>query len=246
MTSQTLPLINILTKLELPLGPTPLEAALNERDLIPEQAARLLAVDEQRAMPAMSKDVGLMADIQRRVQQLPSTHRLVLGNSCNLAAIPAATIPLVITSPPYWTLKEYVHTEGQLGDIADYEQFLQELDHVWQHIFRILVPGGRLVIVVGDVCVSRRQYGRHRVFPLHASVQEHCRAIGFDNLAPIIWYKISNAVLEAAGNGTSFLGKPYEPGGIIKNDIEFILMQRKPGGYRSQPSAVVSADLAGY
>ena len=100
-------------------------------------------------------------------------------------------------------------------------------------MLRVLVPGGRLIIVVGDVCLSRRRFGRHIVFPLHASIQEHCRNLSFDNLAPIIWYKIANASLEAKGNGTSFLGKPYEPGGVIKNDIEFILMQRKPGGYRS-------------
>jgi modification methylase len=96
------------------------------------------------------------------------------------------------------------------------------------------VPGGRLVCVVGDVCLSRRQNkGRHTVVPLHASIQEHCRAMGFDNLAPIIWHKIANARFEAEGNGSSFLGKPYEPNAVIKNDVEFILMQRKPGGYRT-------------
>jgi site-specific DNA-methyltransferase (adenine-specific) len=58
-----------------------------------------------------------------------------------------------------------------------------------------------------------------------------CRKIGFDNLNPIIWHKISNASFEVE-NGTKFLGKPYEPNAIIKSDIEFILMQRKPGGYR--------------
>ena len=73
--------------------------------------------------------------------------------------------------------------------------------------------------------------GRHTVVPLHASIQEHCRSIGFDNLAPIIRNKIANATYEVEG-GTSFLGKPYEPNAVIKNDIEFILMQRKPGGYR--------------
>jgi DNA modification methylase len=70
------------------------------------------------------------------------------------------------------------------------------------------------------------------VIPLHASIQEHCRSLGFDNLAPIIWHKIANAVYEVDGGG-GFLGKPYEPNSVIKNDIEFILMQRKPGGYRS-------------
>ena len=86
----------------------------------------------------------------------------------------------------------------------------------------------------GDVCLSRRKNnGRHTVVPLHASIQEHCRRIGYDNLAPIIWHKIANAVYEVDNGGGGFLGKPYEPNAVIKNDIEFILMQRKPGGYRS-------------
>src|SRR5262249_52321876 len=126
------------------------------------------------------------------------------------------------------------HVEGQLGYVADYEAFLGELDKVWRRCYDALVPGGRVICVVGDVCLSRRQNGgRHTVVPLHSSIQERCRATGFDNLAPIIWHKIANVQLEATGNGTAFLGKPYEPNGVIKNDIEFILMQRKPGGYRT-------------
>jgi DNA modification methylase len=122
----------------------------------------------------------------------------------------------------------------QMGHIQDYEAFLTELRKVWMHVFRVLVPGGRLVCVVGDVCVARRRFGRHLVFPLHADICVICRQIGFDNLNPIIWHKIANASYEVA-NGSKFLGKPYEPNSIIKNDMEFILMQRKPGGYR-QPS----------
>jgi DNA modification methylase len=114
--------------------------------------------------------------------------------------------------------------------------FVEALDAVWRHCYRALVPGGRLVVNVGDVCLSRRKNnGRHTVVPLHATIQEHCKTIGFDNLAPIIWHKIANANYEVSGAG-GFLGKPYEPNAVIKNDIEFVLMQRKPGGYRS-PSA---------
>lgn len=113
----------------------------------------------------------------------------------------------------------------------DYESFLGELEKVWCEVFRVLVPGGRLVCVVGDVCVSRRKFGRHLVFPLHADICVLCRKIGLDNLNPIIWHKIANASFEVE-NGSKFLGKPYEPNAIIKNDMEFILMQRKPGGYR--------------
>src|SRR5205823_1035719 len=153
------------------------------------------------------------------------------------------SVHLVITSPPYWTLKEYRDSEGQMGHIVGYEEFLSELDRVWTHCFRTLVPGGRLVCVVGDVCLSRRKNnGRHTVVPLHASIQEHCRYLGYDNLAPIIWHKIANAAYEVDNGGGGFLGKPYEPNAVIKNDIEYLLMERKPGGYRTPdlPTRVLS------
>jgi len=163
-----------------------------------------------------------------------TTHRLINGDARDLSFIPSESVHLVVTSPPYWNLKRYNEHDDQLGHIDDYETFLDELEKVWRHAFRVLTPGGRLVCVVGDVCVSRRQFGRHLVFPLHADICVRCRKIGFDNLNPIIWHKIANASYEVS-NGSKFLGKPYEPNAIIKNDIEFILMQRKPGGYR-QPT----------
>jgi len=156
---------------------------------------------------------------------------LIEGDARELFYIEDSTVHLVVTSPPYWTLKEYRDHPGQLGHVADYEDFLDDLERVWRECFRVLVPGGRLVCVVGDVCLSRR-HGRHVVVPLHADIAVACRKIGFDNLNPIIWHKIANASYEVQGGGAGFLGKPYEPNAIIKNDIEFILMQRKPGGYR--------------
>jgi len=158
-------------------------------------------------------------------------HRLINGDARDLSFIPDESIHLVVTSPPYWNLKKYNDNPLQMGHIEDYDVFLDEIRKVWEQIFRVLVPGGRIVCIVGDVCVARRRFGRHLVFPLHADICVMCRQIGFDNLNPIIWHKISNASYEVS-NGSRFLGKPYEPNAIIKNDIEFILMQRKPGGYR--------------
>ena len=162
----------------------------------------------------------------------PVSVQLRCGDARDLDWIPDESIHLVVTSPPYWTLKEYNDVPGQLGHVEEYERFLDELDRVWRHSYRILAPGGRLVCVVGDVCLSRREHGRHYVMPLHADITVRCRHIGFDNLNPILWLKIANASFEIE-NGSKFLGKPYEPNAIIKNDVEFILMQRKPGGYRS-------------
>jgi modification methylase len=189
--------------------------------------------DVQRDIPRLAKDQALTDEIERIIPHIPTTHDVYRRDSREMQ-LPSASVHLVLTSPPYWTLKEYNKADGQLGHIADYDQFLVELDKVWRKCFDALVPGGRLICVVGDVCLSRRKNGgRHTVVPLHSSIQEHCRALGFDNLAPIIWHKIANAQFEAEGNGSSFLGKPYEPNSVIKNDVEFILMERKPGGYRT-------------
>ena len=172
-----------------------------------------------------------MESVKARKQRNITIHH---GDARNLDWIPDGSVHLVVTSPPYWTLKRYPENDKQLGHVVEYEQFHNELDKVWKHCFRVLVPGGRIVCVVGDVCLSRRKHGRHVVMPLHADIIVRARRIGFDNLNPIIWYKIANANYEVE-NGSSFLGKPYEPNAIIKNDIEFILMLRKPGGYR-QPT----------
>jgi len=177
----------------------------------------------------------MMPDMPAHAAKARKTSQILrCGDSREMAWVRNESVHLVVTSPPYWTLKEYPPNKAQLGFVSEYETFLDELDKVWRHCFRALVPGGRLVCVVGDVCLSRKKHGRHMVMPLHADIIVRCRRIGFDNLSPIFWYKISNAQHEVE-RGSGFLGKPYEPNAIIKNDVEFILMLRKPGGYR-QPT----------
>jgi site-specific DNA-methyltransferase (adenine-specific) len=163
-----------------------------------------------------------------------TTHTLHLGDARDLSWIPDASVHLVVTSPPYWNLKGYEKGNAkQLGDIADYESFLAELDKVWLECCRVIIPGGRICCVVGDVCVPRKREGRHYVMPLHSDIQVRARNLGFDCLTPILWHKIANGVTEAQGNGAGFYGKPYQPGAIVKNDTEYILSMRKGGKYRS-------------
>lgn len=162
-----------------------------------------------------------------------TTHALRVGDARNLGSISDESVHLVVTSPPYWTLKDYNPVEGQLGDVENYEQFLGQLDRVWAECGRVLVPGGRICCVVGDVCISRKKAGRHLVMPLHSDIQVRSRNLGLDSLTSIFWFKIANGVTEAEGNGAGFYGKPYQPGAIIKNDFETILFLRKGGEYRS-------------
>ena len=209
--------------------------------LVPEALRNLK--DLARELPRLAKNPTAMAKIESAMHRVSTNHRVLLGDARD-ATFPAGSIHLVLTSPPYWTLKKYHRTDGQLGWIEDYDEFLDQLGRVWRMCYHALVPGGRLICVVGDVCLSRRKNaGRHTVVPLHASIQELCRDLGFDNLAPIIWSKIANAAYEVDRGGGGFLGKPYEPNAVIKNDIEFILMQRKPGGYRSPSVAARTLSL---
>src|SRR5205823_4959592 len=70
-------------------------------------------------------------------------HRLHAGDARDFSWLPDESIHLVVTSPPYWTLKEYEPHQAQLGAVEDYERFLGELDKVWRECSRLLVPGGR-------------------------------------------------------------------------------------------------------
>jgi DNA modification methylase len=169
---------------------------------------------------------------------LRTTHRIYEGDGRSMEHLGAEPlVHLVVTSPPYWNLKEYPDRPGsQLGNMPDYQEFLAELSSVWRRCFQLLVPGGRLCVVVGDVCLSRRKAGRHFVVPLHADIARQCLEFGFDYLSPIFWYKIANASTEVEGNGSAFLGKPYEPNAVIKSDVEYILIFRKSGSYRTPSS----------
>lgn len=188
---------------------------------------------------ATSEGLKVFRAANERYRQIPwpapfnkTQHQIVKGDARDLSRLEDESVHLVVTSPPYWTLKEYNSSEGQLGEVEDYERFLAELDKVWAECARVLVPGGRICCVVGDVCIPRKRIGKHFVMPLHADIQVRSRSVGLDVLTPIMWHKIANGVTEAEGNGAGFYGKPYQPGAIVKNDIEYILFMRKGGEYR--------------
>ena len=187
----------------------------------------------------------MVAAITVRPSRLPPSpgpsvlrHRIVVGDARNLWFVPDESIQLVVTSPPYFNIKHYrPGNPDQLGDLQDYEEFLEQLDAVWAECRRVLTPGGRVCCVAGSVTVARRNGGRHHVLPLPSDIQVRARRAGLDSLTPIIWLKIGNIRLEAS-RSARFLGKPNQPNGVVKNDIETIVMLRK-SGYRK-----VSAEMA--
>lgn len=186
---------------------------------------------ELTEIPRLAKDDSAAATLFERQAALPTWHKLYRGDARNLIALKDESVHLVVTSPPYWTLKKYPDNEGQLGRLENYSEFLAELKKVVSECYRTLIPGGRFICVVGDVCLPRKVAKRHLVYPLHSDITALAREVGFENLTPILWYKIANANFEA-NTFSNILGKPYEPNAPVKNDVEFILIQRKPGPYR--------------
>jgi site-specific DNA-methyltransferase (adenine-specific) len=162
-------------------------------------------------------------------------HALRLADARGLHHIKSNSVHLIVTSPPYFNIKAYESEAGgkQLGRIDEYEVFLDELTKCMTEWSRVLLPGGRACCVVGDILIPRKKDGRHRILPLPADIMARAKKVGLDTLTPILWYKIGNRSNEAGGGSSGYYGKPYQPGAVIKNDIEHILMLRKPGAYRS-------------
>ena len=145
-------------------GKTGEAAASGMAEFLPAEVLPLN--NPQTDLPRIAKDERLIRLIEQAIQQIPTRHTINLGDARGMAGIEPESVHLVMTSPPYWTLKEYRKSDGQMGHIEDYEEFLDELDKVWSRCWRMLVPGGRLVCVVGDVCLSRaeRTMGGIRLF----------------------------------------------------------------------------------
>jgi DNA modification methylase len=167
-------------------------------------------------------------------QPLLGRHLLVKGDARHLSFLEDSSVHLVVTSPPYGPLKQYPDHPAQLGNWPTYDDFLDQLDAVWRECLRVLVPGGRVCCVVGDITLSRRRAGRHQVLPLSSDIMVRARKLGFDVLSPIYWFKVTNIRMEAS-KSSRFLGKPYLPNGVVRNDRETIVMIRKPGYRRPTP-----------
>lgn len=229
---------------EITIGRTDSNPPYNTSDdfehYVPSNLTDLLEASSQdlrSRIPELARDEHQIETINTAISDIPTGHKVYCRDSRDLSIINDESVQLIISSPPYFDLKYYdSKSSAQLGDTEDYTKFIQMLDSVWQECSRVLVPGGRMAIVVGDVLRSRREHGRHRILPLHAEIQQSCSEHGLDVLAPIYWYKIGNTSLESGGK-SGFLGKPYEPGAVIKNDVEYILLFRKLDGYRSPTTA---------
>ncbi|MSR74123.1 MAG: site-specific DNA-methyltransferase [Planctomycetes bacterium] len=152
--------------------------------------------------------------------------KLIIADSRKLDFLADSSVQLVVTSPPYWQLKDYGIRE-QIGFEQDYAIYCADLAKVWAECLRVLSPGCRLCVNVGDQFARAKLYGRYRVFPIHADVISAAVALGFDFLGSIIWRKLTNT--HSTGGGVVMGSYPYPRNGIVRFDYEHILLFKKPG-----------------
>ncbi|ADQ08161.1 DNA methylase N-4/N-6 domain protein [Caldicellulosiruptor hydrothermalis 108] len=152
--------------------------------------------------------------------------KIIIGDSRNMSEIDNETIDLIITSPPYWHLKDY-GVANQIGYGQTLHEYLKDLYRVWQECFRVLKEGRRLCINIGDQFARSIVYGRYKIIPLHSEIIAQCEDIGFDYMGAIIWQK--KTTMNTSGGANVMGSYPYPPNGMIEIDYEFILIFKKPG-----------------
>jgi len=155
------------------------------------------------------------------------THHLIVNSdSRRMSLIADSSVHLVITSPPYWQLKDY-GSKNQIGYHESYEEYINNLSLVWKECYRLLYPGCRLCINIGDQFARSVYYGRYKVIPIRTEIIKFCETIGFDYMGAIIWQKVTTC--HTSGGATVMGSYPYPRSGIIKLDYEFILLFKKYG-----------------
>jgi modification methylase len=157
---------------------------------------------------------------------MKTNHKVVIGDSRNMAELKNNSVHLVITSPPYWQLKDYGSLD-QIGFNDSYENYINNLNLVWKECFRVLNDGCRLCINIGDQFARSVYYGRYKIIPIRTEIIKFCETIGFDYMGAIIWQKATT--MNTTGGATIMGSFPYPRNGIIKLDYEFILIFKKLG-----------------
>ena len=153
-------------------------------------------------------------------------HKIVIGDSRQMKEIPDESAHLVITSPPYWQLKDYGDGQ-QIGYNDTYEVPVNNLNLVWNECQRILHRGCRLCVNIGDQFARAVYYGRYKVIPIRTEVIRFCESVGLDYMGAIIWQKVTTT--HTTGGATVMGSYPFPRNGILKLDYEFILIFKKYG-----------------
>lgn len=157
---------------------------------------------------------------------MKTNHKVIIGDSRRMNELSDQSIHLVVTSPPYWQLKDY-GSEDQIGFDHSYEEYINNLNLVWNECYRVLHKGCRLCVNIGDQFARSVYYGRYKIIPIRTEIIKFCETIGFDYMGAVIWQKVTTC--NTTGGATIMGSFPYPRNGILKLDYEFILLFKKPG-----------------
>jgi len=157
---------------------------------------------------------------------MKTTHTIIQGDSRQMSKLKDSSVHLIVTSPPYWQLKDYGN-KNQIGFNDSYENYINNLNLVWSECFRVLHDGCRLCINIGDQFARSVYYGRYKVIPIHSEIIKFCEIVGFDFMGQIIWQKATT--MNTTGGGAVMGSFPYPRNGIVKLDFEYILLFKKQG-----------------
>lgn len=164
--------------------------------------------------------------------------KVIIGDSRLMKEVRDEEVDLIVTSPPYWHIKDY-GIRGQIGYGQSLHEYLKDLYYVWKECYRVLSKGGRLCINIGDQFARSIIYGRYKIIPIHAEFIAQCEQIGFDFMGSIIWQK--KTTMNTTGGATVMGSFPYPPNGIVEIDYEFIHIFKKPGKGKRVPKDIKEA-----
>ncbi|MBI2446834.1 MAG: site-specific DNA-methyltransferase [Parcubacteria group bacterium] len=157
---------------------------------------------------------------------MTKSHKIIIGDAQKMGELSNESIQLVITSPPYWQIKDY-GSNKQIGFNQTYDEYINSLNNVWRECFRVLEPGCRMVINIGDQFTRAVTYGRYKIIPIREEIIRFAESVGFDYMGAIIWQK--KTTMNTSG-GASVMGSyPYPRNGLVEIDYEFILIFKKLG-----------------
>lgn len=158
-----------------------------------------------------------------------TNHKIIIGDSRDMIEVKKESVHLIITSPPYWQIKDYGNSD-QIGFNNTYDEYIDNLNKVWAECYKVLHPGCRLCINIGDQFARAVTYGRYKIIPIRQEIIRFCESIGFDYMGAVIWQK--KTTMNTTG-GASVMGSfPYPRNGLIEIDYEFILLFKKLGQSR--------------
>jgi len=161
--------------------------------------------------------------------------KIIIGDSRKMEEVEDNSVDLVVTSPPYWHIKDY-GVEGQVGYGQSLHEYLKDLYRVWKECYRVIKPGRRFCLNIGDQFARSIIYGRYKIIPLHAEFIAQCEDIGFDYMGAIIWQK--KTTMNTTGGANVMGSYPYPPNGMVEIDYEYILIFKKPGKGKKIPKEI--------